>query len=191
MDAPENSLEIEAKFQVTSFEHVRNHLWELRIPCSGVEYQRDVYYASSYRDFGETDEALRVRYGDGITILTYKGPKLATHGLKAREEINVRVNPGEDLEKILQRLGYSPVYTVEKKRERYERVGIEISLDEVKGLGTYVEIELKIPQVDPEEAIAAMKKKLGIEGEHIPLSYLELLRLRETSGQPGYPSLPH
>jgi adenylate cyclase class 2 len=175
---PHDSLEIEGKFRVASHGDIKNRLRELHIPCAGIDVQRDVYYASPCRDFGRTDEALRVRYGEREIVLTYKGPKLARHGLKAREEVNVSVNSGKDLEIILQHLGFIPAYTVEKKRERYEWAGVEISLDEVKGLGTFIEIEVKEPGDHPEKRIEAIKKKLGVPGEHIPLSYLELLHLR-------------
>jgi adenylate cyclase class 2 len=170
------SLEIEGKFPVPSFAPVRERLQKLAVSEKGTEYQRDVYYSPVDRDFGKTDEALRIRYGKGDVTLTYKGPRLTSHELKAREEVNVQVESGKDLEIILQRLGFIPVYIVEKQRERYDWEGVEISLDEVKGLGTFVEIEVKEGGVRPEERIEAIKKKLGIEGEHIPLSYLELLR---------------
>jgi adenylate cyclase class 2 len=187
----QDSLEIEGKFRVASHENIQKRLQELRIPCAGIHVQRDVYYASPYRDFGRTDEALRIRYEEGKTVLTYKGPKLATHGMKAREEVNVPVNSGHDLEIILQRLGFQPAYTVEKKRVRYVWAGVEISLDEVKGLGTFVEIEIQEPVDHPETRIEAIKRELGISGEHIPLSYLELLRLRETEDRPECPSPLH
>jgi adenylate cyclase class 2 len=171
-----DSLEIEGKFQVTSHQDIQRRLRTLNIPPTDAEVQRDEYYASPFRDFGSTDEALRIRYGTEETTLTYKGPKLASRGMKAREEVNVRVGSGKDLETILQRLGFTPAFTVEKQRERYVWAGVEISLDEVKGLGTFVEIEVQESGDDPEERIEDVKKKLGIEGEHIPLSYLELLR---------------
>jgi adenylate cyclase class 2 len=187
-DTARNSLEIEGKFRVSSHRQIRKNLRELRIPQAGVEVQRDIYFFSPIRDFVRTDEALRIRYTNGEAILTYKGPKLAVQGLKAREEVNVKVTTGEDLERIFQRLGFVLTYTVEKTRERYEWEGVEIGLDEVKGLGTFVEIEVKNSGDRTDERIEEMKKKLGIEGEHIPLSYLELLRLKETADRPEYPS---
>jgi adenylate cyclase class 2 len=175
----DESLEIEAKFRVVSHEGIRRRLRELHIPQVGFETQRDVYYASPLRDFGRTDEALRIRYTTDRIVLTYKGPKLATHGLKARQEVNVELESGENMEKILQNLGFSPAYTVKKSRERYEWKGVEIALDTVQDLGTFVEIELKSRSGKPEESIEEIKKELGIEGTSTPLSYLELL-LKET-----------
>jgi adenylate cyclase class 2 len=186
----DRSLEIEAKIRVRSHDEVKKRLHDLNIPRAGIEEQQDVYYASPWHDFGRTDEALRLRHIGGEAMLTYKGPRLHTHGLKAREEFNVRVDSGEDMEKILQRLAFIPVCTVKKRRERYEWAGAEISLDEVMHLGTFVEIELKEGWGNAEERIERIKKELGIEGEHIPLSYLELL-LKGIEDRSEYPSPLH
>jgi adenylate cyclase class 2 len=171
-----DSLEIEGKYRVVSLGPLRKRLRDLHIVPREIEDQRDVYYASPNRDFARTDEALRVRYGTNGVTLTYKGPRLPVHGMKSREEVNVRVDSGKDLEIILQRLGLSPSYTVEKKREIYDWNGVEIGLDEVQDLGTFVEIEVKGTVTHPEERIEDVKRSLKIEGEHIPQSYLELLR---------------
>ncbi len=170
------SLEIEGKFRVESPGVLRRRFHDLHLVPARIEDQRDVYYSSPHRDFAHTDEALRVRYGTNGVTLTYKGPKLPVHGMKAREEINVRIDSGNNLETILQRLGLLPSFIVEKKREIYEWNGVEISLDEVQDLGTFVEIEIKGAVPHPEERIEEVKRKLKIVGSHIPLSYLELLR---------------
>jgi adenylate cyclase class 2 len=190
MTCDEPSLEIEAKFQVPSLDMVRERLHELHIFREGVEQQQDVYYAAPDRDFGGTDEALRLRYFDHRCILTYKGPKLTPYGLKAREEVNVAVESGKNMDRILRHLHYTPAYVIRKKREYYRWGEIEIALDEVSGLGTFVEIELKKQQNDPEAIIERIKKDLKIEGESTSLSYLELLSTG-SSVQPEYPSPPH
>jgi adenylyl cyclase CyaB, putative len=190
-ESPHPGLEIEGKFEVYSPAVITRRLQALPFSYTGRVVQRDVYYTSPCRDFGESDEALRVRYEGTEVILTYKGPKLRAHGLKAREEVNIPVPSGKDLEVLLERLGFIPAFTVEKRRERYDGDGVEISLDEVTGLGTFIEIELKEVHDRPEEKIEAIKKELGITGEHIPLSYLELLRLKQNADQSGYPSPPH
>jgi adenylate cyclase class 2 len=186
----DRSLEIETKIRIISPDTVKKRLHDLNIPCAGIEKQQDVYYTSPWHDFGHTDEALRLRHSGGEMILTYKGPRLHTHGFKAREELNVRVDSGENMEKILQYLGFIPVRIVKKRRERYEWAGAEISLDEVEHLGTFVEIEIKEGGGNAEERIERIKKELGIEGEHILLSYLELL-LRENEDRSEYPSPLH
>jgi len=184
-------LEIEGKYHVSSHQHIRERLRILHNPLIETEEQRDVYYTHPIKDFRETDEALRVRYTGTHYVLTYKGPRHATTGLKSREEVNIIVDSGEAVEKILQCLGFTPSYTVWKKRERYGKPGIDISLDEVQGLGTFVEIESKGAREDAEKVIEKIKKELRITGEHIPLSYLELLISIDPSVRSGSLSPRH
>ena len=140
-------------------------------------HERDIYYNAPHRDFGTTDEALRLRYAGGSCTLTYKGKKMREFRLKAREELNCGVDSGEIIEQILQRLGFFKVAEVEKWREYYSYRGATVSLDEVKGLGSFVEIEAPgSPGMEnPEEFVRAIAEELGIEGEPILSSYLELL----------------
>jgi adenylate cyclase class 2 len=78
---------------------------------------------------------------------------------------------------ILSRLGFIRVAEVEKWREYYSYRGATVSLDEVKGLGSFVEIEApgSPVQKNPEEFVREIAKELGVEGEPILSSYLELL----------------
>ncbi len=82
------------------------------------------------------------------------------------------------IELILSRLGFFPAAEVEKWREYYSYRGATVSLDEVKGLGSFVEIEAPgSPEYDhPEEFIREIAEELGVEGEPILSSYLELLQ---------------
>lgn len=176
------SLEIEGKYHVPSFSKVREHLRDVGATGPELLHQRDIYFAHPVRDFARTDEALRVRYSGNDCTVTYKGPKLEGLTLKAREEINLVVDPSGNVEIVLKRLGFSPVLEVMKVREVYHLKEAVISLDEVTGLGTYVEIELTGPEenLDPETELSHLKELIGVEGSHIPLSYLELLLAKKS-----------
>jgi adenylate cyclase class 2 len=66
---------------------------------------------------------------------------------------------------------------VEKTRETYRVEGTIVALDEVKGLGSFVEIEAP-SGLGEEEAIALISKvrrELEVTGEETPLSYLEMI----------------
>lgn len=65
----------------------------------GIEKQTDTYYNSQYSDFGETDEALRIRVQDGRYFLTYKGPKMDRVS-KTRKEFQVDINDADSMGKI-------------------------------------------------------------------------------------------
>lgn len=185
-------LEIEAKIEVQSHAPIRTRMSELNVPPRTL-HERDIYYSPRDRDFGRTDEALRVRYANGSCSLTYKGPKVGMRGVKAREEVTVTIDNGENIEKILDSLGFLRVEEVQKRRELYEYRGATICLDEVDGLGTFIEIEVSpaSSQRDPVATIQGIKEDLGISGEHISLSYLELLLLKRPSARRGYPSHSH
>jgi adenylate cyclase class 2 len=170
-------LEVEIKARVEDPGAIRDRLLHNHASPKGRVHEHDIYYNAPDRDFGKTDEALRLRYtGDGC-LLTYKGPKIKEFRLKAREELNTGVESGNVMGAIFERLGFWPVAEVEKWREYFEYRGTLVSLDEVKGLGTFVEIEARAgtESEDPQELVMEIAKEIGVKGEPILSSYLELL----------------
>jgi len=173
-------LEIELKVRTDDLGGVRAKLREKGARFLHRLHEHDVYYNAPHRNFAETDEALRIRYSEGKPVVTYKGAKLSGLGLKAREELNTAVESGDVFEEILSRLGFVPAAAVNKWRETYTLSPATITLDEVEGLGTFVEIEV-ISEGDRSESLAIVsriKKELGLTGEPILSSYLELILAR-------------
>jgi adenylate cyclase class 2 len=168
-------LEVEIKARVKDLGEIRERLLLRHASPSVRLHERDVYYNAPDRDFASTDEALRLRYTEEGCVLTYKGPKIKDYRLKAREELNTGVESGNVTERILQRLGYVRVAEVEKTREYYDYRGALVCLDEVKDLGLYIEIEAASDSQNPEGFVREIATELGIEGEPILASYLELL----------------
>ncbi|HVP96148.1 class IV adenylate cyclase [Methanoregula sp.] len=170
-------LEIELKVRVDALDPLRKNLLARHAEFTGKQHEHDIYYNAPHRDFGTTDEALRVRYTDGPALVTYKGKKIAELGLKAREELNTTVESGEVFEAILDRLGFTKTAEVNKLRENYRLGNASFALDTVDGLGTFAEIEI-MAEKDGKAATAAitkLAKEMGISGEPILASYLELL----------------
>ncbi len=170
-------LEVEAKFAVRDPGGVRDRLNRQEVRMTRRQQEHDVYYNAPHRDFGKTDEALRVRYDDTGVTATYKGPKVRVGSAKAREEFNLAVASGETLEEILSHLGFRRAATVSKTREFYEIGDVTVTLDDVEGLGTFVEIEI-LTEDDKEDAadrIGEIAKGLGVDGPPIYTSYLEML----------------
>jgi len=186
-------MEIEAKIRVRALEPVRARLRELKAEHLGMRVERDVYYNAPHRDFAVTDEALRVRYSERAPVpgtapvpgeapvLTYKGPKLPGDGPKSREEICVAVQEGEQLEQVLDRLGFRRTAQVVKERDLYLLEGATIALDRVETLGTFIEIEapMGLSRREAVRQITILAEKLGVRGKSLSLSYLEMLLSRE------------
>lgn len=140
--------------------------------------QVDAYYGHPQRDFGATDEALRVRVVDGRAELTYKGPKL-DRATKTRLEVTTGVGDADALARVLGALGFREVAIVRKTRRVHDYAGFEAALDEVEGLDLpFLELERTLPdgadtsaaRADAERALAA----LGLPRTE-RRSYLEML----------------
>ncbi len=170
-------IELEAKIKIQGPEEVKKALMRVNAQKKGFEAQKDVYFNAPHRDFALTDEALRVRYADGVAEVTYKGPKMADLNLKARTELNIDVGSGNDFEQMLELLGFSRVMEVRKVREIFEVDETVISIDMVEELGWFVEIEV-VTDGDlnqAEKKIENVRKKIGVVGPALTESYLELL----------------
>jgi adenylate cyclase class 2 len=170
-------LEVELKVKIPSLDPVRENLRKKNAQFLGKVHEHDIYYNAPHRDFGVTDEAVRVRYTDDHAVVTYKGPKIKKFGLKAREELNFAVENGKTFETMLDRLGFTRTTEVNKWRENYTMGKASICLDLVDELGTFAEIEIIIENEadNPTAAIEKIAKEIGVEGETLLSSYLELL----------------
>ncbi len=169
--------EIEIKVRIPDINTIREAIKAHGGIFSETLIEKDNYYNAPHRNFAETDEALRIRETDNGTVMTYKGPKETIQGSKVRSETNLTINSGKDAETILQSLGFFRVAEVIKKREYWKYQDFSIALDEVEGLGSFIEIEL-LSDTDIAEVAARIdrfSKELGIVGERITVSYLELL----------------
>jgi adenylate cyclase class 2 len=178
-------LEFELKVRIPSLDPVRKQLIGHNARFCGRIHEHDIYYNAPHRDFGVTDEAIRVRYTNDNSVVTYKGAKIKTSGLKAREELNMVVDSGAVFEQMLDRLGFTRTAEVNKWRENYRLFEAAITLDEVENLGTFVEIEILAADENsnPTARIEEIAKEVGVFGEPILASYLELLLSKRSSTQ--------
>lgn len=170
-------IEVEVKV-AADHDDVRERLRELGAERQGVKTQRDTYYSAPHRDFTETDEAVRVRVEDGEAYLTYKGPK-KEDGTKSRKEVEVGVGSAGEAGEVLESLGFREFGVVEKRRVVYELGDYEVALDDVEGVGEYVEVETEArgeDYVEARDGAVEILRRLGLDpGESVRESYLELL----------------
>jgi len=180
-------LEVEMKFKVTMPERTLEQLRMLGFLPGDKLVENDRYYNAPDRDFAKTDEALRIRQVEDSSLLTYKGPKLGEKG-KVRKEHEVQLAEGSApmMHQILLDLRYEPSIEVNKERIPYyhpAQKDIEIAWDEVQGLGTYIELELKVPEGDQAEALLCLQylaESMELKEEE-RRSYLQLLLLQHAS----------
>lgn len=136
--------------------------------------QDDLYLSHPCKDFSKTDEALRIRHTEGKWYLTYKGPKLDNLS-KTREEMEMRTSPR--VRQILSKLGFREVARVIKRRTVYRKGDTLLCLDEVEGLGNFIELESVSHSLNALPRLLSILSDLGLKGE--TRSYLELLLARD------------
>ncbi len=175
-------VEVEMKFPVRDPDGLRRRIEALGGLQEGGRTEIDHYFNAPDRDFARTDEALRLRRVGEKNILTYKGPKLDRE-TKTRTEIEVALADGPDaadrVTALLLALGYRPVAVLRKQRTAFHLesgdLQVEVSLDEVDGVGLFAELEVVTSgELDPaREAVRRLAEQLGLTGSE-RRSYLEL-----------------
>lgn len=169
-------IEVEVKVACNDLDELKIRLMERGARVIDEVAQEDVYLAHPCRDFGRSDEALRIRRSGEEWRLTYKGPKLDEE-TKTREEMEIGVDP--KVRNILEKVGFEEVMTVRKSRIVLMLDAIEVSLDRVEGLGNFVELEYKGKSVEAgRRLIFQTMEMLDLEGSE-RRSYLELLLARK------------
>lgn len=149
-------LEVESKYRSTGNDRLEDKLKELGAKKLSAEEMEDSYFRHPSRDFGETDEALRLRRVGDSAELTYKGPRMESKDVKAREEVTLKVSDPLAAQRIIERLGFEEMMVVRKRRVNYLYDKVQIALDHVEGLGEFVELELVTE--DPERAMVVLEE---------------------------------
>lgn len=166
---------IEVEVKAKCDPEIANKILAMGAVLKRTEHHHDIYFNSPSRDFRRTDEALRIRIKEEGARLTYKGPKLDTR-TKSRLELTVELDDPLAMEKILAELGFRPSGEVRKQRTKYTLGEVTFALDDVEGLGSFLEIEASAEDdwADQQERVLEILQRLG-HGESIRKSYLELL----------------
>jgi len=191
-------IEVEQKYRITDRDAVLSRIAAVGAVAEPAIRQVDTYYAHPARDFGVTDEALRVRCigqaKSSANFITYKGPKLDTT-VKTRREIELPIGIGpssaEQFGELLQALSFRQVAEVAKVRQVFrlnrDRQTVEFAVDKVQDVGDFVELEIVVAteaQIEPaERLILALENELRLADAE-RRSYLELL-LEGSSGKRG------
>lgn len=168
-------IEVEAKYRSPGNEKVEKALARVGARKVSEGPMEDVYFAHPSRDFGKTDEALRLRKVGGDSELTYKGPRMTSVSAKAREEITLRTRDALEAQRIVERLGFKEHLVIRKNRTSYVLDKLRVDVDDVEGLGEYIELEVLTESPErSRELMETARSELGLE-QLEPRTYLEIM----------------
>ena len=189
-------LEVEVKFRIedpAAFESRVASLFGSTFGEPAVE--SDVFFRNADAGFPEAGKSLRIRRRGNELMTTFKGPLLDA-STKTREELELPLATCGDVEsaaanwtRFFERLGFQSAARVVKTRRRlrfrYEGREFEATLDVLKGLGTFAELETMAEESEFESArgaTLALAAALGLS-EPVKSSYLAMALAAQTSGE--------
>lgn len=109
--------------------------------------QKDIYFVTPQKNFFAKympDEYLRIRYEQDKNHLNYSFLHFKKNGwLNATDEYETLVAKPEVVEMIFKKIGLIPKVTVIKTRKYFDCDNFEVTLDNIKGLGNFMEVEAK------------------------------------------------
>ncbi len=182
------NIEVEIKIEIGDIDKIREKVAKIGKLIKAIN-QVDEYYIPSHRDFfaqkPHPTEWLRIRTNPDKVVFEYDLSinKKADGEQECAEEYETEISNVEEFRKILGFLNFTKVVTVDKQREYWDCGDIEVALDNVKGLGTFIEAEAKgdfKTLTDAKTACVNFLENLGIKdvenkkiNKGYPVLYLE------------------
>lgn len=150
------AIEIEKKYCLNEAQKqfVLNSLKEIGAQYKGEDFEENTIYGGEVLE--EKCAVLRVRKTQDKTILTFKQRIQNEFDIKQQIEHETEVSNAEEIQNIIEKLGFVPRLVYEKRRKTWRFRQVEIVLDELP-FGLFLEIEGSIT------AIAEAEMFLGIE----------------------------
>ncbi|MCR4277598.1 MAG: class IV adenylate cyclase [Candidatus Berkelbacteria bacterium] len=176
--------EIEVKARVTNPGLLFARLGSLGIKLSEPTYQHDLIFSPKDLEeitiFKPDTNFLRIRKENNQAVLALK--RSGVNELAVQTEETAVVDP-DALTRILEALEYKLSVEVKKQRQKADYHGIEICVDEVEDLGTFIELEeLSVTDNNPEETQNKLFKflqRLGVtEADRVTQGYDTLVALK-------------
>lgn len=180
-------IEVEVKLPIPDPEGVKNRILEAGFKEQRFIEERDTYFDNARGDIRANGEALRVREtkdcrtGKKQAQINYKGKKLDTQTM-TRRELETGVEDGAVCREILQAIGYSPAEPeVIKVRTMLQKDSVTACLDNVRGLGDFLELEILVEREEKKDAALGQIKdilnSLGYQvSDSVQTSYLSMLQ---------------
>ncbi|MEK7519246.1 MAG: class IV adenylate cyclase, partial [Patescibacteria group bacterium] len=112
-----------------------------------IRKQVDKYFVPSQRNFFIKEppiEYLRIRYEKDKNHLNYSFLHFGKNGwLRKTDEYETFIDSSETAEDIFKKIGFILKVTIIKNRKCFHCGNFEVVLDQVKGLGNFIEVEAK------------------------------------------------
>lgn len=180
-------IEVEAKVAIS--EEERSKILEMLrglCPLERIheEEEEDLFFVSSYDPSFGADKTLKLRRSSSGAKLIFKSRR-AAEDLKENLEVEVGIRKGDEgnMLRLLRGLGFRESVIVRKRRTSFRFDGYAVNVDEVMGLGSFLEVEVLVDENDVEKAhyrIASVLSALGLSHKKVILkSYAEMLAAQE------------
>tara|TARA_Y100000310_G_C20571624_1_gene758338 strand:- start:323 stop:889 length:567 start_codon:yes stop_codon:yes gene_type:complete len=164
-----NHIEIEVKFPLKNKATVINFLNQHAKQKAIQTLQKDTYFTPAHKNFLSTQfpyEWLRLRESEKELVLNYK--HFYPENEKDSDYCDEFETKIEDpvIRKILTSLQFKELVTVEKNRTTWMFKDVEIAIDDIKELGSFIELEITTPYTDPKKAkeyLYTLVKEIGAE----------------------------
>jgi adenylate cyclase, class 2 len=161
-------MEIEIKATFEDKDKVKAQLKKLGAQEEKQKHQVDEYYNHPQRDTRKTSEYIRLRYKPGENKGVFAYHVNIADGVT--KEYETAVDNLEVFKQILQGLNFPLLGVVDKKRETFKLDEFSITLDDVKDIGNFIEIEVDGEEseiAEKKEVLAEMLEKIGISHNKI------------------------
>lgn len=178
--------EIEIKARITNLEIIKNALEKLGCVFTPPKTQDDtifINFTGNYAKFMPGTNFLRIRKTNGKILFTLK--QAQANELDCIEK-EFEISNAEACADALALMGYLPKITVHKTRMKTKYHDMEICLDEVKDLGSFIEVE-KMATGDGEkvqEELFTFLEQFGItRADRVMHGYDTLLHIQQNKNR--------
>lgn len=153
----------------------------------GSSRQIDTYFNPPHTNFIFFDELgqkrandyLRIRVNPKNGLVAFKRHHPDPKGGRGYiDEYETEISDSKQMQKIFELLSFKKISTVDKLRQSYEYKDFQIECDTVKGLGYFVEVELKSKVRKPEmgyKKITGLLDEIGIDWKEVRGGYLQMM----------------
>lgn len=165
-------IEVEIKIPLDDRDQTARELLRYGFTEGNLIRESDIYFNNDSFDLRKQDMALRVRSCENRTtgvsesFLTFKGPKLDDRSM-TRKELETEVGDTDVCMELFQALGYYPLKPVRKLRQYFHYGKMTACLDQVDGLGDFLELEILLGDEDAEGNVEECGLKDGCNSEEV------------------------